>query len=80
MEHFRWFADLVMRFQDNVDFVRALARRDVLLRIPSRRHSASWAEQDAIVAELVSTDVEPHIARTLALAGRYAGTSVNSWV
>ena len=66
IDHLRWFADLVMKFQDNVDFVRTLARAACRAPNPLKAAERLMAEHDAIVAEFVSTDVEPHIARTLA--------------
>jgi hypothetical protein len=66
MSHFRRFIDLMMRFRDQVEFVRTVAR--VAFRAPDPVTAAEGfiAEYDAVVAELTSTGVEPSIARSLA--------------
>ena len=66
MEHLKQFADLVKRFHDDVDFVRTVARAAFRAADPLKAARRFVADYDAILADLVSTGVEPHIARTLA--------------
>jgi hypothetical protein len=69
MSHFKRFADLMMRFRDDVDFVRTVARAAFRAPDPIKAAKAFIADYDAIVAELTSTGVESNIARSLAAIG-----------
>lgn len=66
MSHFRRFADLMIRFQDDVEFVRTVARAACRAVDPIKAAEAFIATYDAIVAELTSTGVESSIAQSLA--------------
>ena len=66
MSHFKRFAELMMRFRDDVDFVRTVARAAFRAPDPIKAAQAFIADYDAIVAELTCTGVEANIARSLA--------------
>lgn len=66
MLHFKHFADLFMKFRDDVGFVRTVARAAFRSRDPIKAAKRFIATYDAVVAELTSEGVEPDIARTLA--------------
>jgi len=66
MHHFKHFADLFVKFQDDVGFARTVARAACRSRDPIKSAKRFIATYDAIVAELTSKGVEPDIARTLA--------------
>lgn len=66
MSHFKRFAELMLRFRDDVDFVRTVARAAFRAPDPIKAAQAFIADYDAIVAELTSTGVESNIARSLA--------------
>jgi hypothetical protein len=65
MCHFKRFAELMLRFRDDVDFVRTWQGQLFVLD-PIKAAQAFIADYDAIVAELTSTGVESNIARSLA--------------
>jgi hypothetical protein len=66
MSHFKRFVDLMMRFRDDVEFVRTVAKAAFRAPDPVQAAEGFIAEYDAIVAELTSTGVESSIARSLA--------------
>lgn len=66
MSHFRRFAELMLRFRDDVDFVRTVARAAFRASDPIEAAQAFIADYDAVVAELTTTGVESSIARSLA--------------
>ena len=66
MSHFKRFAELMLRFRDDVDFVRTVARAAFRAPDPIKAAEAFIADYDAVVAELTSTGVESNIARSLA--------------
>lgn len=66
MSHFKRFAELMMRFRDEVDFVRTVARAAFRAPDPIKAAQAFIADYDATVVELTSTGVESNIARSLA--------------
>jgi hypothetical protein len=76
MSHFKCFADLMMRFHDDVDFVRTVARAAFRAPDPIRAAQAFIADYDAIVVELTSTGVESNIARSLAAIGSLSAEPV----
>lgn len=66
MNHFKHFADLFIRFRDDVGFARIVARAACRSRDPIKAANKFIATYDAVVVELTSEGVEPDIARTLA--------------
>lgn len=66
MLHFKHFADLFMKFRDDVGFARTVAR--AARRAPDATKAAKdfIETYDAVVAELTSKGAEPRIARSLA--------------
>jgi hypothetical protein len=66
MSHFKRFVDLMMRFRDQVEFVRTVARAAFRAPDPVKAAKGFIAKYDAVAAELTSTGVEPSIARSLA--------------
>lgn len=66
MSHFKSFVDLMMRFRDQVEFVRTVARAAFRAPDPVKAAEGFIAEYDAVVADLALTGVEPSIARSLA--------------
>jgi len=66
MSHFKRFGDLMMRFHDDVEFVRTVARAAFRAPDPIEAAQAFIADYDGILAELTSTGVESNIARSLA--------------
>ena len=67
--HFKRFAELMMRFRDDVDFVRTAARAAFRAPDPIKAAQALIADYGGIVAELKSSEVESNIARSLAAIG-----------
>jgi hypothetical protein len=65
MSHFRRFVDLMMRFRDQVEFVRTVARAAVRAPDYLKAVEGFIAEYDAVVADLTSIEVELSIARSL---------------
>lgn len=66
MAHFERFAQLMMRFRDDVSFLRTVARATFRAPDPAKAAESFIADYDAIVAQLTSEGVEPSIARSLA--------------
>jgi hypothetical protein len=66
MAHFERFADLMMRFRGDVNFVRTVARAAFRAPDPIKAAESFVADYDAIVAQLTAEGVEPSIARSLA--------------
>lgn len=66
MDHFKRFVDLMVAFQDDVDFVRTVARSAFRAPDPIKAARSFIADYDAIVVALASKGVECHIARSLA--------------
>ena len=66
MAHFERFSDLMMRFRDDVAFVRTVAR--AAFRAPDLIKAAEGfiADYDAVIAQLTSEGAEPTVARSLA--------------
>jgi len=69
MHHFKHFADLFIKFRDDVGFARTVARAACRSRDPINAAKRFIATYDAVVAALTSEGVEPDIARTLAGIG-----------
>lgn len=66
MDHFKHFADLVVRFQDDVGFARTVARAAFRAPNPIKAARRFVADYDAVVAELASNGVESQVARSVA--------------
>ena len=66
MAHFERFADLMMRFRDDVAFVRTVARAAFRAPDPIKAAEGFIADYDAVVAQLTSDGAEPTVARSLA--------------
>jgi hypothetical protein len=66
MAHFERFAKLMMRFRNDVAFVRTVARAAFRAPDPIKAAEGFIADYDAIVTELTSQDAEPTVARSLA--------------
>jgi len=66
MDHLKTFADLVMKFQDDVGFARTVAKAAFRAPDPIRAARTFIADYDAIVEELATKGVESQIARSLA--------------
>lgn len=64
--HFKHFADLFMKFRDDVGFARTVARAACRSRDPITAAKTFIATYETIVADLTSVGIEPDIARTLA--------------
>jgi hypothetical protein len=71
MEHFKDFARLLKRFEDNVDFARMLAKAAFRAPDPFKAAEDIIAGYQTVVAGLTQTGVDPHIARTLASSSRF---------
>jgi hypothetical protein len=66
MGHFERFAKLMMRFRDDVAFVRTVARAAFRSPDPIKAAETFIADYDAVVNELTSEGAEPTVARSLA--------------
>lgn len=66
IDHVKHFADLVAQFQDDVDFVRTVARAACRAPDPIKAARGFIADYQAVATTLMSTGVESRIARTLA--------------
>ena len=66
MHHFKHFADLFMKFRDDVGFARTVAKAAFRAKDPVKAAESFVTSYDTIVAKLASEGVEPEIARTLA--------------
>jgi hypothetical protein len=66
MAHFERFADLMMRFRNDVTFVRTVARAAFRAPDPIKAAEGFIADYDAIVTQLTSQGAEPTVARSLA--------------
>jgi hypothetical protein len=66
MAHFQRFAKLMMRFRNDVAFVRTVARAAFRAPDPSKAAEAFIADYDGVVSELASQGAEPTVARSLA--------------
>ena len=66
MDHFKQFANLVMKFQDDVDFARTVAREAFRAPNPLKAAQGFIALHDAIVVELSTKGVGTHVAKSLA--------------
>jgi len=64
--HFKQFAEIAIRFKNDVIFFRTVARETFRAKDPLRAAARFIADYDRIVAELISNGTEPEIARTLA--------------
>jgi hypothetical protein len=71
MEHFKDFARLLKKFEDNVDFARMLAKAAFRAPDPFKTAEEIIAGYQAVVAGLTQSGVDPHIARTLASSSRF---------
>jgi hypothetical protein len=70
MEHYTRFAELMMKFKGNLDFARLVAKAAFRAPDPLKAAEDFIADYSAVVAELTSNGVEPHIARTVASLSR----------
>ena len=66
MHHFKHFADLFIKFRDDVGFARTVAKAAFRAKDPVKAAESFVTTYDTIVAKLASEGVEPEIARTLA--------------
>lgn len=66
MAHFERFAKLMMRFRNDVAFVRTVARAAFRAPDPIKAAEAFIADYDVVVTELTSQGAEPTVARSLA--------------
>lgn len=66
VEHLRQFAGLAARFEDDVEFVRTVARAAFRASNPLQTARGFIADYDRVVAELTSNGLEPEIARSIA--------------
>jgi hypothetical protein len=66
MAHFERFAELMMRFRNDVAFVRTVARAASRAPDPIKAAEGFIADYDAVVTELTSQGAEPTVARSLA--------------
>jgi hypothetical protein len=66
MHHFKHFADVFMKFRDDVGVARTVARAACRAPDPAKAAKSFIATYDALVAALTSEGAEPDIARTLA--------------
>lgn len=66
MHHFKHFADLFMKFRDDVGFARTVAKAAFRAKDPVKAAESFVTIYVTIVAKLASEGVEPEIARTLA--------------
>jgi len=73
MEHFKRFAKLLKKFEDNVAFARLLAKAAFRAPDPFKAAEEIIAGYHAVVAGLTQSGVDPQIARTLAGSSRFRG-------
>jgi len=73
MEHFKDFARLLKKFEDNVEFARTLAKAAFRAPDPIRAAEDIIAGYQAVVRGLTEHGVDPQIARTLANSSRFRG-------
>ena len=66
MAHFKQFAELIQRFQGDVDFARILAKATFRTPDPLKAAEAFIRDYNAVGAALASNGVEAHIAQALA--------------
>jgi hypothetical protein len=71
MEHFKEFAKLLARFEDNVEFARTLARTAFRAPDPLKVAEEIIAGYQAVLKGLTGSGVDPQIARTLASTSRF---------
>jgi hypothetical protein len=71
MEHFKRFAKLLRRFDDNVDFARMLAKAAFRAPDPVKAAEEIIAGYETVISGLTESGVDPHIARTLASSSRF---------
>jgi hypothetical protein len=71
MEHFKDFARLLKRFEDDVDFARMLAKAAFRAPDPVKAAEEIIAGYQAVVTGLTQSGVDPQIARTLASSSRF---------
>jgi hypothetical protein len=66
LKHLRQFADLAAQFEDDVEFVRTVARAAFRASNPMQTARGFIADHDRVVAELTSKGLAPEIARSIA--------------
>jgi hypothetical protein len=71
MEHFKEFARLLKRFENDVDFARVLAKAAFRAPDPFRAADEIIAGYEAVITQLTQSGVDPQIARTLAGTSRF---------
>ncbi len=69
-EHFKQFARLLRKFEDDVDFARVLAKAAFRAPDPIKAAEDIIAGYKAVIAGLTDSGVDPQIARTLAHSSR----------
>ena len=74
LEHFKQFADLTMRFQDDLRFARMLAKATFRTPNPLKAAEDFAVDYNAVTAALTSNGVEGHLARTLAGLSQFRGS------
>ena len=73
MEHFRDFARLLKKFEDDIDFARVLAKAAFRAPDPLRAAEGIIAGYKEVVASLTASGIDPQIARTVAASSRFRG-------
>ena len=73
MEHFKDFARLLKKFENDVDFARLLAKAACRAPDPFKAAEDIIAGYHAVVAGLTQSGVDAHLARTLASSSRFRG-------
>lgn len=66
MDHFKHFADLFLKFRENVGFARTVAKAAFRAPDPVKAANDFVGTYNAVVSELTSEGVEADIARTIA--------------
>ena len=78
MEHFKQFARLLRKFEDNVEFARGLAKAAFRASDPLKAAEEIIAGYQAVLKNLTDSGVDPQIARTLANSSRFRGLFYSS--
>ena len=71
IEHFKRFARILSKFEDNIEFARLLAKAAFRTPDPVKTAEDIIAGYNAVVAGLTKSGVDPQIARTLAASSRF---------
>jgi hypothetical protein len=71
MDHFKRFARLLRKFEDNVDFARRLAKAAFRAPDPIKAAETLIRDYQAAITGLTDAGVDPQLARTLAASSRF---------